>query len=73
MQKDRNDQTLRSWHLYDVWTVSVDAMEFSHTTDADIMTFGVSLRFNYMTISGAGSSASDASASFSATVTIPLG
>ena len=73
MQKDRNDQTLRSLHLYDVWPVSVDAMEFSHTTDADIMTFGVSLRFNYMTVSGAGSSASDASASFSATITIPIG
>ena len=52
-QKDRNDATLRTYTLYDVWPTSVDAMEFSQETSDAILEFGVTFRFNHMTISGA--------------------
>jgi len=56
MQKDRNDDTLRSYHLYDVWPTTVDATELNYETNDAILEFGVTFRFNFMTISGAGAS-----------------
>jgi hypothetical protein len=50
-QKDRNDETLRTYSLFDVWPTSVDAMEFAYETEG-LMEFGVTFRFNHMTISG---------------------
>ena len=50
-QKDRNDKTLRMYSLFDCWPVSVDAMEFAYETEG-LMEFGVTFRFNHMTISG---------------------
>ena len=52
-QKDRNDRTLRVYTLYDVWPTTVDAMEFNYETNDTLMEFGVTFRFNHMTISGA--------------------
>jgi hypothetical protein len=49
-QKDRNDRNLRTYKLYDVWPTSVDAMEFGFETNDVIMEFGVTFRYNYMTI-----------------------
>ena len=50
-QKDRNDETLRLYTLYDIWPTSVDAMEFSYDSEG-LMEFGVTFRFNHMTIAG---------------------
>ncbi len=50
-QKDRNDETLRTYSLFDVWPTTVDAMEFAYETEG-LMEFGVTFRFNHMTISG---------------------
>ena len=51
-QKDRNDNTLRSYRLMDCWPTTVDAIEYSHDTENTILEFGVTFRFNYMTIVG---------------------
>ena len=51
-QKDRNDATLRVYTLFDIWPTSVDAMEFAYETEG-LMEFGVTFRFNHMTIAGA--------------------
>lgn len=56
-QMDRNDGVLRTYNLYDVWPTSVDAEEFNFETNDSIMEFGVTFRFNYMTVTGVGSSA----------------
>ena len=53
-QLDRNDKTLRTYKLYDIWPTSVDAMEFGFDTNDAIMEFGVTFRYNYMTIEGFG-------------------
>jgi len=50
-QKDRNDETLRTYRLFDVWPTSVDAMEFAYESEG-LMEFGVTFRFNHMTIDG---------------------
>jgi hypothetical protein len=50
-QKDRNDATLRTYRLFDVWPTSVDAMEFAYETEG-LMEFGVTFRFNHMIIDG---------------------
>ena len=50
-QKDRNDETLRTYSLFDIWPTSVDAMEFAYETEG-LMEFGVTFRFNHMTING---------------------
>ena len=50
-QKDRNDATLRTYRLFDLWPTTVDAMEFAYETEG-LMEFGVTFRFNHMTISG---------------------
>ena len=50
-QKDRNDATLRTYRLFDVWPTSVDAMEFAYESEG-LMEFGVTFRFNHMTIDG---------------------
>jgi hypothetical protein len=51
-QKDRNDNTLRTYKLIDVWPTTVDAIEFSHDTENTILEFGVTFRFNYMQAMG---------------------
>ena len=48
-QKDRNDRNLRTYKLYDVWPTSVDAMEFGFDVEG-VMEFGVTFRYNYMTV-----------------------
>jgi len=58
MQKDRNDETLRSYHLYDVWPTTIDAVELNYETNDAVLEFGVTFRFNFMTIAGEGASAS---------------
>jgi hypothetical protein len=50
-QKDRNDRTLRTYRLFDLWPTTVDAMEFAYETEG-LMEFGVTFRFNHMTIDG---------------------
>ena len=49
-QLDRNDNVLRVYKLHNVWPTSVDAMEFGFDTNDAIMEFGVTFRYNYMTI-----------------------
>ena len=55
-QKDRNDAILRTYYLYDVWPTTIDAVELNYETNDAVLEFGVTFRFNYMTVAGAGSS-----------------
>jgi len=55
-QLDRNDNVLRVYKLHNIWPTSVDAMEFGFDTNDAIMEFGVTFRYNYMTIDGFGPS-----------------
>ena len=73
MQKDRNDNTLRSYHLYDIWPQNLGEVALSYDTENAVSEFTCDFVFNYMTISGAGTGPSDAQASFSATINIPIG
>ena len=51
-QKDRNDNTLRSYRLVDIWPTTVDTIELSHDTENTILEFGVTFQFNYMVAVG---------------------
>lgn len=73
MQKDRNDNTLRSYHLYDIWPSNLGEIALGYDDIDTVSEFTVDFIFNYMTISGAGSGPSDAQASFTATINIPIG
>ena len=53
-QLDRNDNVLRVYKLHNVWPTSVDTMEFGYDTNDAILEFGVTFRYNYMTIEGFG-------------------
>ena len=64
-QMDRNDNILRTYHLYDVWPQVVAGTALVSDTGGGPMEFEVTLRFNYMTIAGAGSSQGNATVSFS--------
>ena len=48
-QKDRNDETIWSGKLYDVWPTVLDPVEFAYDTNDIIEEYGVTFRFNYMT------------------------
>ena len=65
-QRDRNDAILRTYHLYDVWPISVEGYELNYATNNAILEFAVSLRFNYMTIAGPGASQPSATITISA-------
>ena len=47
-QKARDELTLNTYKLYDVWPQTVDAIDLAYDTNDAIMEFGVTLRFNYM-------------------------
>ena len=64
-QLDRNDQVLRTYHLYDVWPTTVAGSEMTYDAGGGVMEFGVTLRFNYMTIAGAGASQGNATVTVS--------
>ena len=64
-QLDRNDDVLRTYHLYDVWPQVVAGSEMTFDAGGGVMEFGVTFRFNYMTIAGAGASQGNATVSFS--------
>ena len=73
MQRDRDDNVLRSYHLYDIWPSNLGEIALSYDTENEVSTFDVEFIFNYMTISGAGSGPTDAQASLQLQLTIPLG
>ena len=64
-QRDRNDAILRTYHLYDVWPTTVEGYELNYETNDALLEFAVTLRFNYMTVAGAGSSSPSGSVSLS--------
>ena len=64
-QRDRNDSVLRTYHLYDVWPTTVEGYELNYETNDALLEFAVTLRFNYMTVAGAGSSSPSGSVSLS--------
>ena len=49
-QKDRNDRTIREYKLVNVWPTTIDAIDLAYDTNDVIEEFGVTFRFNYMTI-----------------------
>ncbi len=53
-QLDRNDETIRSYTLYDAWPTTIDAIDLAFDTNDQLEEFGATFRFNYMTASGAG-------------------
>ena len=53
-QLDRNDETIRTYHLYDAWPTTIDAIDLAFDTNDQLEEFGATFRFNYMTASGAG-------------------
>ena len=56
-QKARDELTLNTYTLFDVWPQTVDAIDLAYDTNDAVMEFGVTLRFNYMTSGGIGSPA----------------
>ena len=56
-QMARDDVTLNTYRLFDVWPQTVDAIDLAYDTNDAIQEFGVTLRFNYMTSGGFGSPA----------------
>ena len=64
-QLDRNDDVLRTYHLYDVWPTAVNGSEMTYDAGGGVMEFGVTFRFNYMTIAGAGASQGNATVTVS--------
>ena len=56
-QMARDDVTLNTYRLFDVWPQTVDAIDLAYDTNDAIQEFGVTLRFNYMTSDGIGSPA----------------
>ena len=49
-QMDRNNRVLRTYALADVWPTTLDAIDLAYDTNDVIEEFGVTLRFNYMTV-----------------------
>ena len=50
VQRDRNDRPIRTYHLNQAWPTTIDAIDLAYDTNDVIEEFGVTLRFNYMTI-----------------------
>ena len=72
-QLDKNDDVLRTYHLYDVWPTAVNGSEMTFDSGGGVMEFGVSFRFNYMTIAGTGASSPNATATLSIEATFSGG
>jgi len=53
-QLDRNEGTINSYTLFQIWPQTVDAIDLAYDTNDAIEEFGVTWRFNYMTSSGGG-------------------
>ena len=51
-QLDRNNRTIRTYALYDLWPTTLDAIDLAFDTNDAIEEFGVTFRFNYMTAKG---------------------
>ena len=49
---DRLGTEIRTYTLYDVWPTTVDAIDLAFDTNDAIEEFGVTFRFNWMTIKG---------------------
>jgi len=43
---------LRTYHLYGVWPTTIDAIDLAWDTNDTIEEYGVTFRFNYMTVNG---------------------
>ena len=48
----RNGELLRTYSLYNCWPTTVDAIDLAFDTNDAIEEFGVTFRFNYMTVEG---------------------
>ena len=79
-QKDRNDDTIRTYILEGCWPQTLDAIDLAYDTNDAVQEFGATFRFNFMTASnnvtsGPGGSinisASIGNFSGSATITTP--
>jgi len=46
----RNGEQLRRYHLFNCWPTTVDAIDLAFDTNDAIEEFGVTFRFNYMTV-----------------------
>ena len=56
---------LRTYHLFGVWPTTIDAIDLAWDTNDTIEEYGVTFRFNYMTINGEASSDGRATSSLS--------
>ena len=46
------DATIRTYNLYDCWPTTIDAIDLAWDTNDTIEEYGVTFRFNYMTVAG---------------------
>ena len=46
----RNGETLRTYNLFNCWPTTVDAIDLAFDTNDAVEEFGVTFRFNYMTV-----------------------
>ncbi|MDP6585689.1 MAG: hypothetical protein QF704_06290 [Anaerolineales bacterium] len=53
-QMDRNEATVNTYSLYQIWPTVIDPIDLAYDTNDVIEEFGVTWRFNYMTSSGGG-------------------
>jgi len=56
-QLGRDDSVTNEYTLYQIWPVTVDAIDLAWDTNDAIEEFGVTWRFNYMTSTGGGGTA----------------
>tara|TARA_R110001592_G_scaffold40578_7_gene133115 strand:+ start:1865 stop:2392 length:528 start_codon:yes stop_codon:yes gene_type:complete len=53
-QMDRNEGTINTYRLYQIWPQVVDPIDLAYDSNDVVEEFGITWRFNYMTSSGGG-------------------
>ena len=53
-QMDRNEGTINSYTLYQIWPQVIDPIDLAYDANDVVEEFGVTWRYNYMTSSGGG-------------------
>ena len=53
-QMDRNEGTINSYTLFQIWPQVIDPIDLSYDANDVVEEFGVTWRYNYMTSSGGG-------------------
>jgi hypothetical protein len=53
-QMDRNEATINTYTLYQLWPIAIDPIDLGYDTNDAVEEFGVTWRYNYMNSSGGG-------------------